>query len=126
MSDRSVAERLVDGLARVASAGIPPEVRSRCEDLLIDVAGLCVAARSSDYVRALLRSVDAGGPSTAIGHAGGYRPGDAKQSPHVIAAARRHAQAGDVDQQLLAAGPDPLGNALRRYRRELFDEPLGD
>jgi 2-methylcitrate dehydratase PrpD len=52
-------------------------VRSGCEDLLVDVAGLCVAARRTDYVRAAVEAVDAGGPCTAIGHAGGFRAEDA-------------------------------------------------
>ena len=43
----SVAERLVDAVAALAPERIPAEVRSRCEDLLLDVAGLCVAARRS-------------------------------------------------------------------------------
>jgi hypothetical protein len=49
---RSVAERLVDCVAELEAGRIPPEVRVRCEDLLIDVAGLCVAARNTEYVRA--------------------------------------------------------------------------
>jgi len=77
VSVQTVAERLVERLSLVASRGLPSPVRNRCEELLIDVAGLCVAARNSDYVQALIRSVDAGGPSTAIGHGGGFRPEDA-------------------------------------------------
>ena len=74
---QSVAERLVAATASLSSADIPAKVRLRCEDLLIDVGGLCVAARESDYIRALAASVDAGGPCTAIGHAGGFRAEDA-------------------------------------------------
>jgi 2-methylcitrate dehydratase PrpD len=74
---RSVAERLVDAAASLSPARIPAEVRLRCEDLLVDVGGLCVAARASDYVRALVASVDGGGPCTAIGHPGGFRAEDA-------------------------------------------------
>ena len=70
----TVAEVLAE---KAAALAIPPEVRSRCEDLLIDVAGLCVAARNSDYIAALKKSLDAGGPCTALGHAGGYSPEDA-------------------------------------------------
>ena len=36
------------------------------EKLLIDVAGLCVAARNADYVRAALNGWEAGGACTAI------------------------------------------------------------
>jgi 2-methylcitrate dehydratase PrpD len=70
----TVAEVLAE---KAAALAIPPEVRSRCEDLLIDVAGLCIAARNSDYIAALKKSLDAGGPCTALGHAGGYSPEDA-------------------------------------------------
>src|SRR6266849_2801062 len=74
---QSVAERLVAATASLSQAGIPAKVRLRCEDLLIDVGGLCVAARESDYIRALAASVDAGGPCTAIGHTGSFQAEDA-------------------------------------------------
>src|SRR5260221_9053454 len=69
---QSVAERLAAAAASLSQAGVPAKVRLRCEDLVIDVGGLCVAARKSDYIRALVASVDGGGPCTAIGHAGGF------------------------------------------------------
>jgi 2-methylcitrate dehydratase PrpD len=56
---------------------LPAAVQLRCEDLLIDVAGLCVAARKRDYVRAVKKSFEPGGRCTAIGHAGRWRPEDA-------------------------------------------------
>jgi 2-methylcitrate dehydratase PrpD len=74
---QSVAERLVERVAALAPEGVPVEVRARCEDLLVDVTGLCVAARRTDYIAALLRSVDGGGACTAIGHGGGFQAGDA-------------------------------------------------
>jgi 2-methylcitrate dehydratase PrpD len=74
---QSVAEQLVDRVAAASAASLPPAVRSRCEDLLVDVAGLCVAARRTDYVRALIASVDAGGACTALGHPGGFHAEDA-------------------------------------------------
>ena len=72
----SVAERLADRVAALSPDALAA-VRGRCEELLIDVAGLCVAARGTDYVRALIGSVDAGGPCTAIGHGGGFGAEDA-------------------------------------------------
>lgn len=42
-----------------------------CDSLLIDVAGLCVAARQADYVMATLTANCEPGPCTVIGHAGG-------------------------------------------------------
>ncbi len=77
MSTPSVAEGLAERLAALSAESLPKELRARCEDLLIDVAGLSVAARRTDYVRALIASVDRGGPCTAIGHAGGFRAEDA-------------------------------------------------
>src|SRR5437660_10244972 len=87
----SVAERLVAATASLFPGGIPAQVRLRCEDILVDVGGLCVAARASDYVRALVASVDAGGPCTAIGHASGFRAEDAAMI------GRTAAHGGDFD-----------------------------
>ena len=60
----SISEQLADAASR---AGEPP--REIVEKLLIDVAGLCVAARNTDYVRAALAGWEASGSCTAIGHA---------------------------------------------------------
>ena len=57
----SVAERLIDCIAALTPQAIPPSVRRRAEELLIDVVGLCVAARRTDYLRAIVRGVDGGG-----------------------------------------------------------------
>jgi 2-methylcitrate dehydratase PrpD len=74
---QSVAEQLVDRVAALSADRVPGAVRTRCEELLIDVAGLCVAARNSNYVRALVASIDGGGPCTTIGHAGAFGAEDA-------------------------------------------------
>ena len=70
MSERlpqvSVAQELVRKIA--ALKDVPPAVRGKCEDLLVDVVGLCVAARNEDYVKATLAACDDDGPCTAIGH----------------------------------------------------------
>jgi 2-methylcitrate dehydratase PrpD len=44
-------------------------VRRKCEDLLVDVVGLCVVARNEGYVRSAMAGWDDDGPCTAIGHA---------------------------------------------------------
>jgi len=63
----SVAEELS---AKVAALDrVPASVRQKCEDLLIDVIGLAVAARREDYVASALAACDDDGPCTAIGHA---------------------------------------------------------
>lgn len=64
----AVAERLADQSAALTVEAIPAVVRARAEELLVDVVGLCVAARHTDYVKAVIAGVDAGGPCTAIGH----------------------------------------------------------
>ena len=73
----TVAEVLAGRAAALGNQDMPAAVHERCRDLLVDVAGLCVAARSTDYVLALKRSLDGGGPCTALGHAGGWSPEDA-------------------------------------------------
>jgi 2-methylcitrate dehydratase PrpD len=60
----SLSEQLADALAQAVQ---PP--RGVVENLLIDVAGLCVAARNTDYVRAAIGAWEAPGGCTAIGHA---------------------------------------------------------
>jgi 2-methylcitrate dehydratase PrpD len=65
----SVAEILADKIAALTPARLSPAVRSKCEDLLIDVVGLCLTARREDYVKAALTGWDDEGRCTAIGHA---------------------------------------------------------
>ena len=74
---QTVAEELAESVFALSFGSIPKEVREKSRDLLMDVAGLCVAARNSDYVLALKKSFDAGGPCTALGHAESFRPEDA-------------------------------------------------
>ena len=68
----SVAEILADRVAVLEVARVPAGVRQRAEALLVDVVGLCVAARRTDYVRAVAGAAEPGGSCTAIGHAAGY------------------------------------------------------
>ncbi|RDJ21831.1 MmgE/PrpD family protein [Bosea caraganae] len=60
-----------------AHATVGPRARETVRLLMLDVAGLCVAARHTDYVRAALASTASQGSATAIGHAGGLGPYDA-------------------------------------------------
>jgi len=73
----AVAEVLAGNVFALRSENLPQEVRERCQDLLIDVAGLCVAARKSDYISALKKSLDSGGACTALGHRATFHPEDA-------------------------------------------------
>jgi 2-methylcitrate dehydratase PrpD len=61
----SISEQLFAALPE----SIPDGMREVIEKLLIDVAGLCVAARNTDYVGAALGGWEADGGCTAIGHA---------------------------------------------------------
>jgi 2-methylcitrate dehydratase PrpD len=67
--DVAVAEQLVDRILALDPARLPASLRARCEDLAVDVLGLCVTARNEDYVTATLAACDDDGPCTAIGHA---------------------------------------------------------
>ncbi len=60
-----------------SGAALPDPVRALVRRLLIDVAGLCVAARGADYVASALASVEGQGAATIIGHAGGFTAIDA-------------------------------------------------
>jgi 2-methylcitrate dehydratase PrpD len=64
MAIDSISEKLAD-----AVAGAAPAPREIVERMLIDVAGLCVAARNTDYVRAALAGWESSGSCSAIGHA---------------------------------------------------------
>src|SRR6201991_2309414 len=64
----SVAEALAHEIVAVREAVLPAITMRKCEDLLIDVVGLCVTARNEDYVGSSLQGCDDDGPCTAIGH----------------------------------------------------------
>jgi len=72
VAGKSVAESLSERALALRAEAIPASVRQRVEELLIDVVGLCVAARRTDYVHALAAALDRGGACTAIGHDGGF------------------------------------------------------
>src|SRR2546426_12425100 len=59
----TLSEQLSDAVQNARN--VPREM---AEKLLTDVAGLCVAARRTDYVRASLAGWEATGGCTAIGH----------------------------------------------------------
>ena len=65
----SVAQALAAKIAALQPGVLPGTTARKCEDLLIDVIGLCVTARNEDYVRSALAACDDDGPCTAIGHA---------------------------------------------------------
>jgi 2-methylcitrate dehydratase PrpD len=64
-----IAEALARAVAEGRASALPDGVHETCERLLIDIAGLAVAARGEEYVRAAIASWEASGTATAIGHA---------------------------------------------------------
>ncbi|HXZ02788.1 MAG TPA: MmgE/PrpD family protein [Stellaceae bacterium] len=66
----SVSEKLAQAIGALSPRSLPEAARRVAEDLLLDVFGLCLAARESDYVRALIAGLDGDGDgaATAIGH----------------------------------------------------------
>jgi 2-methylcitrate dehydratase PrpD len=64
----AIAEQLAARIAALTAASLPEPVRTKCEDLAVDVVGLCLGARREDYVVAALAACDDDGPCTAIGH----------------------------------------------------------
>ena len=69
MPNTSVAEQLAGSVAKLRADRLPTAVRHKCEDLIVDVVGLCVTARNEDYIKSALAGCDDEGPCTAIGHA---------------------------------------------------------
>jgi 2-methylcitrate dehydratase PrpD len=67
-----LAEQLGQWLASCESTTLPAETRETARRLLLDVAGLCIAARGTDYIAATRASVDDGGTCSAVGHRGGF------------------------------------------------------
>jgi 2-methylcitrate dehydratase PrpD len=65
----SVAEQLAERVATLHADRLPKSLRRKCEELLIDVVGLCVTARNEDYIKSALAGCDDDGLCTAIGHA---------------------------------------------------------
>jgi 2-methylcitrate dehydratase PrpD len=64
----SVAETLAEKIVALKAGSLPAATTRKCEDLLIDVIGLCVTARNEHYVASALAGWDDDGPCTVIGH----------------------------------------------------------
>ena len=64
----AVAEHLAERIVAVDPMRLPTAMRAKCEDLAVDVTGLCLTARRLDYVESTLAACDDDGPCTAIGH----------------------------------------------------------
>lgn len=125
----TVAQRLAQVVVQAApeKEALGQQVGQR---LLMDVAGICLAARNQVYVKAALASIDQDGPCTVIGFAqrcgvegaafvngiaahgedfddtyeGGPVHAGAVVVPALLAAAQRHALSGDVLLRGIAVG----------------------
>jgi 2-methylcitrate dehydratase PrpD len=64
----ALAEHVSDWAFGVTPASLPAEVSRVARRQLLDTVGLCVAARRTDYVKALLDSFEPRGICTAVGH----------------------------------------------------------
>ena len=62
------AEIFADWAANLTADEIPEAVRRAAQAALLDIAGLTVAARNTDYIAALLEGWDGEGNCTAFGH----------------------------------------------------------
>jgi 2-methylcitrate dehydratase PrpD len=67
MTSPTVSGRLADWAAALRPADLPEAMRAKTEAILVDVVGLCLAARGADYVASVLQSAEPGG-HVAIGH----------------------------------------------------------
>ncbi|MBO0905909.1 MmgE/PrpD family protein [Jiella sonneratiae] len=67
MSDASLSMRLAEWGAGLRPADVPREMAETVERILVDVTGLCLAARDTDYVGATLAAAETGA-HVAIGH----------------------------------------------------------
>jgi 2-methylcitrate dehydratase PrpD len=79
MTLTTVAYQIGQFSADVANRKIklPDDVRAMVRRLIIDVVGLCAAARGTDYVKGCLETAEGNGKSSAIGHAGRFTAIDA-------------------------------------------------
>src|SRR5258708_10907362 len=68
LPDIAIAEVLAERIVTFDAAKLPEAARTKCEETLVDVVGLCIAARNEDYVQAALNGWDEDGSCTAIGH----------------------------------------------------------
>jgi 2-methylcitrate dehydratase PrpD len=73
----TIAEQLAQFAHQIDARALPRRARETIRLLMLDVAGLCVAARNFDYIAGARASAASPGKSTAIGHEGAYAPYDA-------------------------------------------------
>jgi 2-methylcitrate dehydratase PrpD len=77
LATQSVTEGFLDGLMPRELSDLPAKALDVAVNDLFDMAGNCLAARQSDYMRALVASCEDQGTCSAIGHATPLRAADA-------------------------------------------------
>jgi 2-methylcitrate dehydratase PrpD len=65
----SIAETLAREISQLSPEGLPGTLRRVIDDLLLDVIGLCLAARQAEYVGAALVGAEGDGVCTVFGQA---------------------------------------------------------
>src|SRR5882724_5864146 len=73
----TVSGDLAQFAAQVDATRLPHPARQTIRLLMLDVAGLCIAARGLDYIAAARASAASTGRATVFGHEGGFGPYDA-------------------------------------------------
>jgi len=68
IASTTVAETLAASIAGVTPGALPRGVRAMAENMVLDIIGLCLAARRTDYIQAALDGTDGEGACTVIGH----------------------------------------------------------
>jgi 2-methylcitrate dehydratase PrpD len=76
MTSETVSARLAEWGAGLRPADVPGAMAAKTEAILVDVVGLCLAARNTDYVESVLQAAERGG-HVAIGHAARLTAADA-------------------------------------------------
>ncbi len=60
LPDIAIAEHLAERIVAVDAGKLPAAAREKCEETLVDVIGLCIAARNEDYVSSRARRLGRG------------------------------------------------------------------
>ncbi len=124
---------VTEQLAQACATAAPSQAAAvMAQTLLIDIAGICVAARDADFLIAARAGVDEGGPCAVIGLPGGFQPADAAMLngtaahgedfddtfeggpvhagavilPAVLAAAERHGATGEAAMRAIVIGAE--------------------
>jgi 2-methylcitrate dehydratase PrpD len=76
MTNDTVSARLAEWGAGLGCGDVPVAMAAKTEAILVDVVGLCLAARKTDYVASVLQAAERGA-HVAIGHAARLTAADA-------------------------------------------------